>query len=108
MKAVVAYIPVLHEGYRRFLERHPHPIYLIAPAGYRPLEKDIRALDAERVAAALRAWGHDATVLTDPHALAGATLILPDEDISHLVVERDFPRHAVLYDSAFLRWDKTK
>jgi dCMP deaminase len=107
-RAVVAYIPVLHEGYRRFLERHPHTVFLITPGGYRPLEKDVRAVDAELIAGALRAWGHDARVLRDPAELAATTLILPDEDISHIVVERHFPRHEVLYDTVFLRWDKTK
>jgi dCMP deaminase len=105
-RAVVAYIPVLHEGYRRFLERHPHPVHLIAPGDYRPLRKDVRALPPEFVAHALRAWGRE--VIDDRAGLADATLILPDEDISHLVVERDFPRHAVFYDAVFLRWDKTK
>jgi len=105
-RAVVAYIPVLHEGYRRFLERHPHPVFLIEPREYRPLQKDVRALAPALVAAALRAWGRE--VVEDAARLDGATLILPDEDISHLVVERDFPRHAVLYDSVFLRWDKTR
>ena len=31
MKAVVAYIPVLHEGYRRVLHAHPPPVHLIGP-----------------------------------------------------------------------------
>jgi dCMP deaminase len=105
-RAVVAYIPVLHEGYRRFLDRHPHPVLLLDADGYRPLEKDVRALPPDLIADALRAWGHE--VLTDRAQLEGRTLVLPDEDISHRVVERDFPRHAVLYDTVFLRWDKTK
>ena len=51
MKAVVAYIPVLHEGYRRFLHAHARdkPLYLIGPelhADQRPLAKDIGALRA--------------------------------------------------------------
>jgi len=101
-RAVVAYIPVLHEGYRRFLQRHPHPIFLIDEA----LPKDVRALEPALIAAALTAWGHE--LIADRAALDGATLILPDEDVSHRIVERDFPRHAVLYDPVFLRWDKTR
>jgi dCMP deaminase len=99
-RAVVAYIPVLHEGYRRFLERHPYPVFLLPR-----LEKDIRALEPELVAAALRAWGRE--ILTEPPA-ADTTLYLPDEDVSHAAVARDFPRHAVFYDTVFLRWDKTR
>jgi dCMP deaminase len=99
-RAVVAYIPVLHEGYRRFLERHPYPVFLLAR-----LEKDVRALEPGLIAEALRAWGRE--VLEEPPG-TDTTLYLPDEDVSHAVVARDFPRHAVFYDPVFLRWDKTR
>ena len=54
---VVAYVPVLHDGYRRFLEEHGRgkPLHLIGPELYvdfRPLAKDVRALDAQLVALA--------------------------------------------------------
>lgn len=117
--AVVAYVPVLHEGYRRFLDAHGRgrPLWLIDPAlhgDFRPLAKDVRALDPHVVAPAIAAWGvcSDVHVLDEAGARAlaegGASLILPDEDVSHQVVERWFPRAEVAYASAFLRWDKTK
>jgi len=115
MKAVVAYIPVLHEGYRRFLHAHPHPVHLIGPElyeDYRPLAKDIRALSADEVAPALAAWGFEVHVLDRAAAAALAAqnpqLTLPTEDVSYQVVERFFPRAEVLYDSVFLRWDKPR
>ena len=115
MKAVVAYIPVLHEGYRRFLHAHPHPVHLIGPElyeDYRPLAKDIRALPAEEVAPALAAWGFEVHVLDRASAAALAAqnpqLTLPAEDVSYQVVERFFPRAEVFYDSVFLRWDKPR
>jgi dCMP deaminase len=117
--AVVAYVPVLHEGYRRFLDTHGRgrPLYLIGPelhADLRPLAKDIRALDAPAVAAALRGWEICASVeVLDAAAAArlaqdAPTLVMPDEDVSHRVADAHFPRCPVLYDSVFLRWDKTK
>lgn len=119
MSDVVAYIPVLHEGYRRFIERHARGqrLFLIGPelhSDYRPLAKDIRCLDADLVATAVAAWGicSDVRVLDIAGAveLAADTrgLVLPAEDVSYQVVERFFPRAAVRYDTAFLRWDKTK
>ncbi len=41
-EALLAYIPVLHEGYRRFIETHGtgRPLHLLGPelhAEYRPL-----------------------------------------------------------------------
>jgi dCMP deaminase len=108
---------VLHEGYRRFLDAHARdaPLYLIGPElyeDYRPLAKDIRALRAEEVAPALAAWGFDVGVLDAEGARALAAqdprLTLPAEDVSYQVVERYFPRAEVLYDTAFLRWDKPR
>ncbi|HEX8103988.1 MAG TPA: deaminase [Solirubrobacteraceae bacterium] len=117
--AAVAYVPVLHEGYRRFLERHAagRPLFLIGPElyeDYRPLAKDIRALDAELVRAAVAAWGicSEVAVLDEAaaRALAAAapSLVLPAEDVSYRVVERYFERCPVAYDTVFLRWDKTR
>ena len=117
--AVVAYVPVLHDGYRRFLETHgrDRPLFLIGPslyADYRPLAKDIRCLPVERVRQAIAAWGicSEVAVLDVERARAlaatGPSLVLPAEDVSYQVVERFFARCPVRYDTAFLRWDKTR
>ncbi len=118
-EAVLAYVPVLHEGYRRFLEAHGpgRALYLIGPELYeeqRPLAKDIRALPAEHAAAAIAAWGicQGVSVLDAAGAAALAAeepaLIAPAEDVSYAVVERFFARCDVRYDTVFLRWDKTR
>ncbi len=118
-EVVVAYIPVLHEGYRRFLDAHARdrPLCLIGPelyVDYRPLAKDIRGLDAELAAAAIAAWGicSQVSVLDERSAARLAegspSITLPDEDVSHQVVERFFARCEVRYDTAFLRWDKSR
>ena len=116
-QAAVAYVPVLHEGYRRFLEEHARgkPLYVIGRdlfADYRPLAKDIRALDPRLVAAAIDSWGicSEVEVLTAGNLgeLADLSLVLPAEDVSYRLVERFFPRNEVSYASVFLRWDKTK
>jgi dCMP deaminase len=119
MEFVVAYIPVLHEGYRRFLEAHGRyrTLYVIGPelyTDYRPLAKDIRCLDADLIAASIGAWGICAEVkVLDAEgarrlAEAAPQITLPAEDVSYQVVERFFPRCAVRYDTVFLRWDKTR
>jgi dCMP deaminase len=36
------------------------------------------------------------------------SITLPDEDVSHQLVERFFARCEVSYETAFLRWDKTR
>ncbi len=118
-EVVVAYVPVLHEGYARFLEAHGRgrPLLLIGPelyADYRPLAKDIRRLDAGLVARAIAAWDicSEVDVLDEQGAMLLAResprITLPDEDVSHQVVERYFARCEVRYDSVFLRWDKSR
>lgn len=116
---VVAYIPVLHEGYRRLLEAHATGGRCYVPdrqlyVDYRPLAKDIRALDPERVVAALRGLGICETVslLNEEGARAlaaeGGEIVLPAEDVSYQLVEQFFARSPVRFDAAFLRWDKTR
>jgi dCMP deaminase len=115
----VAYIPVLHEGYWRFLDRHARGrrLFVVGPSlyeDYRPLAKDVRRLDAGLVAAAVDAWGICSEVFVLDAALAERlaaerpSLILPAEDVSYQLVERWFPRCEVVFDSVFLRWDKTR
>jgi len=118
-EALLAYVPVLHEGYRRFLEAHGagRALHLIGPELYadqRPLAKDIRALDADLAASAIAAWGicEAVTVLdvagAERLAASSPALIAPAEDVSYAVVERFFARCDVRYDTVFLRWDKTR
>jgi dCMP deaminase len=116
---VVAYVPVLHDGYRRFLEAHGRglPLHLVGPELYaddRPLAKDIRALPAERAAAAIAAWGVCARVGVLDVARATALaeerprIAMPAEDVSYRLTERFFTRCEIRYDTVFLRWDKTR
>lgn len=113
---VVAYIPALHEGYHRFLATHGADgrVYVVGRElhdDYRPLAKDIRALDPALVAQAIAAWGiaREVRVLDRAAALTLAgeapELVLPAEDVSYRLVERFFARCPVLYDTVFLRWD---
>jgi dCMP deaminase len=117
--AVIAYVPVLHEGYRRFLAAHGHrrPLFLIGRELFQErgeLAKDIRALDAELAASAIEAW----RICTSVEVLdrLGAqrlaerrpSLTLPGEDVSYEIVERFFGHCDVRYETAFLRWDSTR
>jgi dCMP deaminase len=118
-EVAIAYVPVLHEGYRRFLVAHAKdaPLYLIGPElheDYRPLAKDIRALDPELVASAIAAWEICSevnmldVVLAERLAAESPSITLPAEDVSYRLVERFFSRCEVRYDTVFLRWDKTR
>lgn len=117
MRAVVAYIPVLHEGYRRLLDSHrdTDALYLIGPeltAEFRDIQKEIRALDPELVREAVSALGLSRTVQVLDTTLAHSLddeqneLVLPDEEVSRTVASTYFPRARVTFEPVFLRWDK--
>ncbi|MBU6231782.1 MAG: deoxycytidylate deaminase [Patescibacteria group bacterium] len=116
---ILAYIPVLHEGYRRFFENHPEAKELFilgkdVTNQYRPLVKDIRALDPELIKSSLEAWQRfdsirvaDETVLKSLRSSRQA-IIMPDEGVMRELKEKYFPSSRVKFDTIFLRWDKHK
>jgi dCMP deaminase len=117
---IIAYVPVLHEGYRAFFAKHKDAdaVYLFGPAliaKYDHLAKEIRALAPELIQSALLEWGVSKDVKVAQEAditmLAGdasVTIIAPDEDVVRSLIEELLPRHTVHYDKVFLRWDKHK
>jgi len=118
-QVLVAYVPVLHEGYRRFIETHGsgRRLFLIGPELHfdnAPLAKDIRALPVAAAALAVDSWGicTEVSVLdadgAERLAGEGPIVTMPAEDVSYLVTERFFARCEVRYDTVFLRWDKTR
>jgi dCMP deaminase len=118
-KIVIAYIPVLHEGYRRFLDEHSDAssLFLLGPEiirEYKPLVKDIRAIDPELMKEVISSLGYfkEIKVIGHPELISlndpSFTIIMPDEDVMHDLYEKHFPSVDVLFDSVFLRWDKYK
>ena len=123
---IVAYVPVLHEGYRRFFERHiessrPNNIKLFLLGNdinhtYRQLVKDVRSLDPLLMKKAISALGLFSTVqvvgFKDLEKVSAenvtASIIMPDEDIMHELREKYLPKANVIFDTVFLRWDKHK
>jgi dCMP deaminase len=114
---LIAYVPVLHEGYRRLFEKHleAKKLFLIGPEivkDFVPLTKDLRALPANMMREAI-----DALHLFDLVKVIGysdlkqltnssAKIVMPDEDVMHELCEKYLPNVPVVFDSIFLRWDK--
>jgi dCMP deaminase len=120
MKApvIIAYVPVLHEGYHRLFQKYPKAkIYILGAdivSANRVLVKDLRALDPELVKQALSAWRPAGSVeVADKSKLealakAETPVVMPDEDISHDLAERYFNGHEVEFSPVFLRWDRRR
>lgn len=111
---IVAYVPVLHEGYRRFFDKYPKVKTLLllgkdVTKDYAPIEKDIRALDPEIIKKSLNAWKRfkkiDIVNVKDLEKLAGE-IIMPDDEFNRELKEKYFKKLKVRFDSVFLRWDK--
>jgi dCMP deaminase len=117
MHTLVAYVPVLHEGYRHYFERHEgaKELFLIGPeftGKFKPIAKDIRQLDAELMRTAITALGiFDRVEVLDVAAAESLNterkeLMFPDEDVSREVAEEYFKDSQCTFEPVFLRWDK--
>jgi dCMP deaminase len=117
-KIILAYIPVLHDGYRRFIERHVDAdcLYLFGReliTDFPYLRKEIRALSPEQIKQSLAGWGLPFPVLiADRNTLSkqvssATSIVVPDEDVCRLVATRYLPKDALIeYDTVFLRWNR--
>jgi dCMP deaminase len=117
MQTLVAYVPVLHEGYRCFFEKYDgeKQLFIFGPeitAEFSQLRKEIRELEPELMKQAIEALGIFASVEildragAEKLAATGQEIIMPDEDVSRELAEKYFSHANVQFDPIFLRWDK--
>jgi dCMP deaminase len=113
-EAIVAYVPVLHEGYRAFFARYPKAkIFVLSDelvSNFRPLIKDLRRLNPTLICRSIRAWGIDCELAT-PDSLKklasdGVEIVMPDEDVSRAIAEHYFDKSKLDFAKIFLRWDR--
>lgn len=114
----IAYVPVLHEGYRRFFEKYKGAtLYVLGTeviGEFKHLYKEIRQLDPALVKKAVESWG----IFSQVEILDLATLktlatkesdfVLPKEDIMEELADKYLTGKKVEYNSIFLRMDKHK
>lgn len=117
-RVLVAYVPVLHQGYVKFFEQYAGArLYLPNEevlAEFPHLKKDLRALRPEQAATAIRALGIFAQVdvvgsidLADLDAFGSDPVIMPDEEECRALAARWLSTLTVEFDgSIFLRWDQ--
>ncbi len=114
---LIAYIPVLHEGYRRLFTSHSdaQALYIFGPeiiSEFDYLAKEIRALDPKLIRQAVQSWQLFTKVaVLKPGDLRkfndhGINIVMPDEDVTRSLAEKYLPQANIQYDQIFLRWDK--
>jgi dCMP deaminase len=113
---IIAYIPVLHQGYVQFLQKYPEAILYLLDRSltdqWRPLQKDIRALSPQQIKISVEALELAKEVrivdLSDLNQIGDSEIIMPDEEIMHELAAKFLSAKKIKFDSAFLRWDAKK
>ncbi len=117
-KIIIAYVPVLHEGYRRFFDKYKdHNLYVLGKdiiSEFTYLSKEIRELNPELIKKSIESWHllPSVNILDVPTLNTLSTkkleIVMPNEDIMQELSEKYFAGQNVIFDSVFLRWDKHK
>lgn len=114
MKAIFAYIPVVHKNTLTFLELYAGlPVLLLDNEVGKTenvyLERDARALPAQLIQKELAAHGYDDVTVVNPNDLAEVfskyeSLIVPEDEIIDFFLEKYAPHMLVEKVNTFLRW----
>ncbi len=119
-KAVILYVPVIHQGYIKFLDKYKetHDILLLGEGFSQKLpvfktyfERDVRKIDSSISNATLKCLGFSATILGVAINMDFFTnyekIVMPDEDVSREIIET-FPQYFKNTEivSTALRYDK--
>ncbi len=109
---LIAFVPVLHQGYFTFFALHGGDgIGILGNdiiADVTALTRDLRTVDAEMMRRAVQSLDVAPSVRVvsraDLEALRGSAVTMPDDDVSHeLALQYDL---RATFISVFLRWDK--
>lgn len=121
MKALVAYVPVLHAGYLRMFRKHSDAVlYLLGQSitkDFPSLVRNLPGVDPQEIRKMLngldifwteeRRYGNVRIMEKDNFAEVATfeTLIMPDEDVSRSVAAQFFIGRDVAFEDWRLRWD---
>jgi len=120
-KTILAYIPVLHAGYKKFLEKHQSEATTLYILGEKLIaefdhlkRKDIRALSPKLIQRSLRNWGLKLEIkIANKKDLvelntSQTQVIVPNEIEMNQIIEKYLGQAQIERDSIFLRYDKKK
>lgn len=116
-KAIVCYIPVLHEGYHTLFKNHPDAsiLYIFGDDvihEFAHLDRDIRRISPSLIKKAIEAWRmfDSVEILTlegiKEIAKDKTSLVVSDDDLTQELTQKYFSKNLVEKDTIFLRWDK--
>ncbi|MCX6728671.1 MAG: deaminase [Candidatus Saccharibacteria bacterium] len=105
------YIPVIHDGYIKAIDRHPDAEIgvfngeILDKLPY--LRKDIRALSPEDAKKAIDGLGRRSVIMGQSalNRALKSPIIMPDDDITRMIIEAN-PNADITTEPIFLRWDR--
>lgn len=117
-KLVLAYVPVLHQGYWNFFREHADIDEICILGGdlieqFPQLAKNLPALSPDLIATAIQSWKivRKVTICDFPRLeelfnSPPNLIVAPDEDVTRSLIQDFLPNCTVEYSSIFLRRDK--
>lgn len=114
--SVLAYVPVLHQGYIDLFRNHAEIGYILGPDIIRDIAKDkprfareIREVNPATMKEALSAALPDMEFVVTTPDESFSNIVVPREDITRIAVDRFFDDADVewIQPEPFLRWDKS-
>lgn len=113
-QVIVAFVPVLHQGYVDFFKKYSESTLYIFGSDinqdFTSITRDLRVIDPVLTKKAIDALGvvKEVMILDKENAstIAADLVVMPDEDVSRVVAETYFKDKKVEFISTFLRWDK--
>jgi dCMP deaminase len=117
MQVIVAYIPVLHQGYYQLFSKYKNvkKLYVLnddVAQQFTPVHKELRALPHALIIQSIKSWQlFDEVISADEFELkkinkAQLPIIIPDEVVTTEVAKKYLSNCEVTKSSIFLRWDK--
>lgn len=119
-KILIALVPVIHIKYLKLFKKYPDHLYILDDSilskweKFENLKRDLRTIDQKTVHDFVNKSGILKKVdLLTPDKLTEltaqeniASIIMPDEDVSHWFAERFLKDKKVEFENVFLRWNK--
>ena len=112
-KAVLAFMPVIHSGYIKFLSKHNENVFLLGKdflSEIPHLSREIRMLEPELAVIAFSSFVKKVEILNSNNLSSFLSefqmIVMPDEDVSRIFAEKYLNNKEVIFEKVFLRWDK--
>lgn len=116
-KVIVLYVPVIHSGYLRFLEKwskEADMLFILSPlhgAELGLLEKEIRSLVPAESMVLISALKLFKTIeflnYSNSYQLKNKVVVMANDELSRRFAKKWLANQKVIFDDVFLRWDET-